>query len=168
MADRDNHYEAAFEEYIRQLRIPYIAVEEAKRALFAEVRLKSLDFIVYSPQGRNLLVDVKGRRFPSGAKHGRLWENWSTAEDVESLERWQQVFGPDFRSVLVFAYNIERPELGQRFADRLSHRGREYGFVGVALEDYREHMHVRSPRWGTVAMSGGKYRELRRALSEFL
>src|SRR3990172_13053416 len=94
VADRDNHYEAAFEEYVRQRRIPYIAVEEAKRALFAEVRLKSLDFIVYSPQGRNLLVDVKGRRFPSGGgRSRRLWENWATGEDIESLARWEEVFG---------------------------------------------------------------------------
>ena len=32
MANRANHYEAAFEAYIRALRLPCVAVDEAKRA----------------------------------------------------------------------------------------------------------------------------------------
>ena len=34
MADRSNHYEAAFEGYIRSIRVPCVAVDEAKRAIF--------------------------------------------------------------------------------------------------------------------------------------
>lgn len=33
MAQRRHHYEQAFEAYVRQERIPYVAVNEAKKAL---------------------------------------------------------------------------------------------------------------------------------------
>jgi hypothetical protein len=63
MANRDNHYEAAFEAYLRERRLPYIAVDEARRSLVPDGSLKSLDFIV-SPAGDvSWLVDVQ-RRFP--------------------------------------------------------------------------------------------------------
>ncbi len=33
MANRDNHYEAAFEEFLRSRGVPYVAVNEAKRSV---------------------------------------------------------------------------------------------------------------------------------------
>src|SRR5213082_2999144 len=62
MADRNVHYEAAFEAFRREKGIPCVAVDEAKRALFANAKLKSFDFVVYSKNGPNLLIDVKGRQ----------------------------------------------------------------------------------------------------------
>ena len=62
--NRDNHYEAAFEAYLRARRLPYIAVDEARRSLVADGSIKSLDFIVSPPGQLSWLVDVKGRRFP--------------------------------------------------------------------------------------------------------
>lgn len=169
MADRNNHYEAAFEAYLRHQGIPYVAVDESRRALFAEVRLKSLDFIVYSQHSRNLLVDVKGRRFPSGGKRSRrLWESWVPAEDIESLGRWEEVFGSDFHAVLAFAYNITEERYLGLFHDRFEHRGRQYGFVGVRLEDYRGNMKTRSPKWGTVSLPSRVFREHARAFQSFL
>lgn len=160
MADRNNHYEAAFEAYLRHRAVPYVAVDEARRALFAEVRLKSLDFIVYSRQERNLLVDVKGRRFPSGGgRTRRLWENWATAEDIDCLARWEEVFGSGFHAVLVFAYNIVEARYLRLFPDRFEHRARQYGFLAVVLNDYRAHMKTRSPGWDTVSLPGRVFRE---------
>ena len=47
MANRDNHYEAAFEEFLRGRGVPYVAVDEAKRSLLSNgASIKSLDFIV--------------------------------------------------------------------------------------------------------------------------
>ncbi len=67
MANRDNHYEAAFEEYLRNRGVPYVAVDESKRSLLGNgASIKSLDFIVSAPGETTWLVDVKGRRFPSG------------------------------------------------------------------------------------------------------
>ena len=76
MTKRDNHYEAAFEAYLRARQTPYVAVDETRRSLAGQRSLKNLDFIVSPPvasaagreesAGRSWLVDVKGRRFPSG------------------------------------------------------------------------------------------------------
>ena len=57
---RSNQYEAAFEAYLREQRTAYVAVDETRRALMADVSLKSMDFIVYSAGSKNLLIDVKG------------------------------------------------------------------------------------------------------------
>ena len=51
MANRDNHYEAAFEEYLRGRGVPYVAVDEAKRSVLSDGgSIKSLDFIVSTPR----------------------------------------------------------------------------------------------------------------------
>ncbi|HEX3726437.1 MAG TPA: HYExAFE family protein, partial [Pirellulales bacterium] len=105
MANRDNHYEAAFEAYLRQRKIPYVAVDEAKRACWAEGSIKSLDFIVSSRTGSSWLVDVKGRRFPSGEQK-QYWKNWSTRDDLVSLAQWVRLFGEQFGGLFVFAYNV--------------------------------------------------------------
>ena len=36
--NRDNHYEAAFEAYLRARRLPYIAVDEARRSSWPTAR----------------------------------------------------------------------------------------------------------------------------------
>ncbi len=61
MANRDNHYEAAFEEYLRGRGVPYVAVDEAKRSVLSDGgSIKSLDFIVSAPCQVTWLVDVEG------------------------------------------------------------------------------------------------------------
>src|SRR3989304_3992630 len=104
MANRDNHYEAAFEAYLRDRRLPYVAVDEGKRSLLAGGEsIKSLDFIVSSPGAVTWLVDVKGRRFPSGDEQKQYWKNWSPREDLKSLGQWEQLFGEGFRGLFLFA-----------------------------------------------------------------
>jgi len=81
MAQRRHHYEQAFEDFLRTRRIPYVAVDEARKALVPDnstlrwrntdtargnavdepASLKSFDFVLYG-EGVNLLVEVKGRR----------------------------------------------------------------------------------------------------------
>lgn len=74
MANRDNHYEAAFEEYLRGRGVPYVAVDEARRSLMSDgASIKSLDFIVTGGP-LTWLVDVKGRRFPSGDEQKQYCE----------------------------------------------------------------------------------------------
>ena len=65
MVRRFVHYEAAFEDYLRAKGLPYVGVDEKKKAIFRTAKLKSFDFIVYSETGLNLLIDVKGRKFPT-------------------------------------------------------------------------------------------------------
>ena len=164
VAKRINHYDAAFEEYLRNARMPHVVVDETRRALLEEASLKSMDFIVYSKQGKNLLVDVKGRRFPTGAdgnSGGTKWENWATRDDLDSLLRWEQVFGGDFRAVLVFAYHIVDPKLVRDLTEPFQFRNRVYSFYAVGADDYRERMQQRSASWETVTLPMGEFRQLR-------
>ena len=109
--DRSNHYEAAFEDYLQAHRFGYVAVDETRRALLGETRVKSLDFIVYGPDGARLLVDVKGRRFPGGTPETprRVWQCWCERDDIDGLERWAGQFGPGYQGLLVFAYHVLPP-----------------------------------------------------------
>jgi len=46
------HYEAAFEDFLRRKGLPYIAVDEAKKALFAGAKLNGYDpFLPLGPKG---------------------------------------------------------------------------------------------------------------------
>jgi hypothetical protein len=168
MANRDNHYEAAFEAYLRASRLPYIAVDEARRSLVVGGSVKSLDFIVSPPGQRSWLVDVKGRRFPSGDEHHQYWKNWSTRDDLRSLAIWQDHFGADFCPMLVFAYHLvgSRSPLPQE--QLFAFRGAHYGFLGVRLADYVPHARPLSESWDTVAMPTGLFRRAARPLEEWL
>ncbi|MEM9657888.1 MAG: HYExAFE family protein, partial [Planctomycetota bacterium] len=92
MANRYNHYEAAFEAYLRRRRVAYVAVNEQRRSRLEGGTLKSVDFLVSPAGGVTLLVDVKGRRFPSGSRRREYWKNWSTWDDLRSMARWQDQF----------------------------------------------------------------------------
>jgi hypothetical protein len=169
MANRDNHYEAAFEEYLRSRGVPYVAVDEAKRSLLSDGgSIKSLDFIVSAPGPITWLVDVKGRRFPSGDIQKQYWKNWSTRDDLVSLAGWERLFGKNSCGLLVFAYNV----LGDRAplpAEQLFRfRGQLYGFVAISLADYAGCAHPISPSWDTLAMSAFDFRRLARSLEEVL
>ncbi|MCE5303069.1 MAG: HYExAFE family protein [Planctomycetaceae bacterium] len=169
MANRDNPYEAAFEEFLRSRGVPYVAVDEARRSLLANgASIKSLDFIVSSPDRSAWLIDVKGRRFPSGDLQKQYWKNWSTRDDLRSLAQWEQLFGPSFCGLFVFAYDV----LGHRSplrAERLyEFRGSRYGFIAVRLSDYAAHAKPISPRWDTWAMPAAEFRRLAQPLDELL
>ena len=167
VAKRGNHYEAAFEAFLRESGIPYIAVDEARRALMADGRsLKSLDFLV-APRGRTTwLVDVKGRRFPSGEEHLQYWKNWSTQDDLESLAEWETLFGDGFRGLFVFAFHIVGGRLPVQEPLVVSFRGERYAFLGVELGEYRRLCRVISPQWQTVAVAARDFRTVARPVQE--
>jgi hypothetical protein len=167
MANRDNHYEAAFEQYLQACRVPYVAVDESRRAKLGDASLKSLDFIVSPADGVSWLIDVKGRRFPSGEQK-QYWKNWSTRDDLRSLAQWQRLFGPGACGLFVFAYAIvgDRAPLAP---ERLfEHRGGLYGFVGVPLADYAAYARPISPRWDTVAMPTALFRRVAAPIDELI
>jgi hypothetical protein len=166
MANRDNHYEAAFEAYLRRERLPYIAVDESRRSLVPNGSLKSLDFIVSPPGGMSWLVDVKGRRFPSGDEHQQYWKNWSTRDDLRSLAAWERHFGGGFCPLLVFAYQLvgDRSPLPHEYL--FEFRDAWYGFIGVRLADYIPHARPLSDSWDTVAMPVGLFRQAARPLAD--
>ena len=103
MAQRSNHYEAAFEGFIRSIRVPCVAVDEAKRAICGDdgSRIPISCFIRGSGPTWWSRSRVRGPRIARGR---RDWENWVTTDDLDGLVRWQAMFGPGFRAVLAFAY----------------------------------------------------------------
>lgn len=173
MADRNVHYEAAFEDYLRSKGWPYVAVDESKKAIFAGASLKSFDFLVYSASGPNLLVDVKGRKFPDstpGLKRGHLraYENWITQDDVDGLREWGKVFGPQFLGMLVFAYWLQGPPQRAPFGDVHLYKQRHYAFVGIGLPDYVSGSRPRSAKWQTLAMPSADFSRQAQDIAVFL
>jgi hypothetical protein len=165
MADRNVHYEAAFEAFLRDRKIPCVVVDEAKRSLFANAKLKSFDFVVYSKNGPNLLVDVKGRKVRSGSIL-KGFESWSTERDVADLMQWEQVFGEGYKGLLTFVYWIDPPLTPE--PGMFEYRNRWYYMVGIDLTEYRNHMRRRSPKWETVALPAEDFRSLARPIESWL
>lgn len=173
MATNRNHYERAFEAFLRATRVPFVSVNEARRAFLPAgarlsaledgtrtVTLKNFDFVVYGPP-RNLLIEVKGRRV--GGAHagapdrpGRL-ESWVTLDDVTAMERWETLFGGEFRAAFVFVYHCVRQPPDALFQQVFAHEGRWYAVRAVEVADYRAHMVTRSGRWGTVHLPTGVF-----------
>lgn len=191
------HYEGAFAEYLRARRVPYVAVDEARKALLPaegigregpasgdEERpgaLKSFDFVLYG-SGVNLLADVKGRRLGGRPvrkgrtgepgvrpawRRGRL-ECWATEEDVASLLAWEALFGEGFFGALVFVYWCEAQPAAPLFEDLFEHRGRWYAVRAVLAREYAAGMKPRSVRWRTVDMPAAAFERASRPLHEVL
>lgn len=161
------HYEAAFEDFLRGRQIPYVAVDEARRAAFRDAKLKSFDFIVYSPSATNWLADIKGRRWDGDARPRRAWENWVTQSDLDGLTQWQTVFGDGFRAMLIFAYWLSGEsdppaDILHRFRDQ------RYVFAAVPLDDYAQYARIRSPRWGTVNLASADFSRLVQPVANWL
>jgi hypothetical protein len=168
--DRSNHYEAAFEDWLQERNLCYVAVDETRRAMLGGSRVKSLDFIVHGPLGARLLIDVKGRRFPGGPpeRPRRVWESWCMEEDVDGLSRWTEQFGPGFQGLLVFAYHVlPQVDLPADTPDVFHWGDRRYLLRAVDVFDYAVHMRVRSPKWATVSLPGSVFRELVRPIQCF-
>lgn len=165
MTRRYIHYEAAFEDYLRSRGLPYVAVDEHRKAIFGGERVKSFDFLVYHPAGEKWLVDVKGRKFPydtDGQK--RYWENWITRDDLSGLTHWEEAFGAGFRAMLVFAYHLQCPP-GRAPTDFVHvFRDAQYAFMCISLAEYRRACRPRSARWDTLSMSAARFRALARPI----
>jgi hypothetical protein len=161
MAQRRHHYEAAFEVYLRSRRIPYVAVDEAKKALLparmptpitplepvvprVSDAIKSFDFVLYGQMG-NLLAEVKGRR---ASASGRL-ERWVTGDDVASLCAWETLFGPAFEAAFIFIYVHQSQPRDALFEELFDHAGLWYALRVVNVRRYARLMHCRSRRWNT-------------------
>jgi hypothetical protein len=172
MAKRDNHYESAFEAFLRKHRVAYVAVDEKRRSLIGQgstqVSIKNLDFIVSPSDSVSLPLDVKGRRFPSGQRNKQYWRNWSTWDDLESLARWQEKFSPGSCALLVFAFHV----VGERSpvpVERLfEFRQQWYAFLAVRVADYIQFARPLSTRWRTVAMPVRLFRQAAFSFDEIL
>ena len=99
------------------------------------------------------MVDVKGRKFPGGKpeKFSFCWQNWSTLEDVDGLQRWRERFGAGYRGLLVFIYHIlPVVDLPPGTPDLWHWRGRRCLMRAVPVADYKIAMRAAASKWGTV------------------
>jgi hypothetical protein len=187
---RRHHYEQAFEEYLRSRRIPYVAVDEARKALLPDrvrghaagpndatvpedvpAALKSFDFVLYTPGG-NLLAEVKGRKVIARSQSrtgrrspGRL-ECWATQDDVDALTTWEGLFGVGFCAVLVFVYWCDEQPAMPLFEELFEFKGRWYAIRTITVRDYRSVMRPRSARWRTVHVGQSDFDRLAVSMSE--
>ena len=176
MANRRFHYDRAFEHYLRANAIPYVAVDEAKRALVGDkqnkvlpTKLKSFDFVVYSDHGPNLLIDVKGRKHagPAGGT-GRALQNWVTRDDVRSLTKWAEIFGKDFEPAFAFLFWCDAQPPDALFHEVFVYGERWYAVIAVKLSDYVKHMRDRSAKWDTVSIPAKAFTDHSGPLMELL
>jgi len=164
-----NHYERAFENWLIDNSIQYVAVDEHKRAAFGRSKIKSFDFLLY-PRGVQIIIaEVKGRAF-KGTNFAGLTglECWVTAEDIDGLTRWQEVFGPGHTVVFVFAYKVENIDVDFDGRDIYDFAQNRYMFFYVKLDDYRKFMKRRSPKWQTVTLPADKFRQCAVEIGELL
>lgn len=178
MGRRQIHYERAFTAMLKERGVPYVAVDEARRAILPSLQplkvksqaplktlrqgelktLKAFDYVLYGTP--NLLVELKGRRLAAGSK--RL-ENWVTDDDVDSLRRWRALFsrgGPNYTACFVFVYECDHeppqthnPLFPEDGGDCWIYKDRWYALRTVDVEAYAAHMKVRSARWRTVNLA---------------
>ncbi len=155
-----NQYERAFESWLTDNRIEYVAVDENKRAAFGHSNIKSFDFLLYPRNQPIIIAELKGRSF-KGTSFAKLtgFECWVTADDVDGLAGWQEVLGPDHTAVFVFAYKIGNIDVDFDGRDVYDFAGDRFVFFAVKLEDYRRFMKRRSPKWQTVTLPADKFRE---------
>jgi len=164
-----NQYERAFEKWLIDNHIQYIPVDDRKKAAFARCKIKSFDFLLYPRSGRAIIAEVKGRKFKgtSLAKLAGL-ECWVTAEDVDGLARWQQIFGPGHQAVFVFAYGTENIDVDFDGRPVYEFDENRFIFFCITVDDYRSFMKRRSPKWQTVTLPADKFRQCVLGINEFL
>lgn len=72
------------ERHLRSEHIPYISVDEAKKALFAGAKLGAFHFVIYRPSGKNWLV----------------WAAQLRKESRQNMLDWERIFGEGFMAVV--------------------------------------------------------------------
>lgn len=99
----------------------------------------------------------------------RAWENWVTTDDLDGLDRWQAMFGPGFRALLVFVYAESAPPFPLPPGDgAFAFRNRLYRFWALERDEYIRHLVSRGPAWKAVAMARTEFRKRVRPLDEWL
>lgn len=156
---RPNNYERAFANWLIDNRVRYIAVDEKKRAVFGRTNLKSFDFLL-TLNSQQIIAEVKGRKF-KGTSFAKLtgFECWVTADDIDGLLRWQEVFGDGHIAAFIFAYKIEKIYVDFDGREVYDFGNDKYIFFCIKLDDYRSCMKLRSPKWRTVTLPADKFRK---------
>ncbi len=161
-----NLYEIAFERYLRSINRPFLSNRQERRFLMPDgATLKNFDAIVSDANGRNWIVDVKGRLFPGGRRAAKYWKNWTTRDDLVGLLKWEDILsvgGREYRdrSAFVFAYRAVGKKLPDVKERLFLYRGFHYAFLVVPVKVFLQESKLVSPRWGTYEICATRFREL--------
>ena len=80
-----------FDVFLRERQWPYVAVDDAKRAIFAnDTAVPLFDFLLYAAGGPNLLCVVLASPHSIAQRH------------IGLLTEWQKLFGEDFAGAFVW------------------------------------------------------------------
>ena len=167
-----NHYETAFESWLGERRIPYAPINQTKRLTAGGEDLKSFDFLLWPGTAHPVPSEVKGRTFHGTSLAGlRGLDCWTTAEDIEALRKWQELFRqehPGCRGVFVFAFRLEQVDVDPDGREVYVLDGRRYVFFAVEADAYLARCRQRSPQWQTVTLGAEDFREIAVPLERFI
>jgi len=159
MSPQPNHYERAFEHWLIDHRLEYVPLNQLKEVVCAHAEVKSFDFLVCARSGMKILAEVKGRKFRGTSLQRRTaLPCWVTTRDIDALTTWQQIFGRGYLAVLVFVYRLEHVDVELDGIVPFEFNDAMYIFYCISLDDYRQWMRARSPRWRTVTLSADGFR----------
>ena len=167
------HYEKALESFLRKKKILYLAINEAKRPLFRNERVKNFDFLLITKKKELLLCDVKGKFFPyEYGKSKNYWENWITKDDLKYLELWDKEFGKKAIGIILYIYWIKKEEDKKWFKDIYEYKRKRYAFVTIDWKTYKKYMKPRSKtgegKYNAIAMPRREFSRLVKPLSFYL
>ncbi len=124
--------------------------------------------IYYPSRALSWLIDIKGRRFPSGRKQPQYWRNWVASEDELGLLRWEGIFGQGFHGAFIFVYDVCGERLPLPEERLFKTNGRRYAFFFIPLIIYRTFARTLSTKWETESMSATLFQKYAVPLDEFL
>ena len=154
--DRSNHYEAAFEAYLKDKGLSYIAIDETRPALYGAKTLKNLDFIVHATLLRTCSSTSRAGDFRQAhpTKPRAVWECWSTSDDLEALDSLAPAVWLGYQGLLLFLYDIDPGSPACPTTSKISGVS-----AAIAICCGRSPPTIikctsalRSPRWGTVSL----------------
>ncbi len=139
------HQEVAFEHFLRNRNLSYLAVDEAKRPVAVD---KNFDFLVLT-KTKAYAIDVKGKQIPYKGGSGFLWETWIHQKDLMGLRQWEDLLKPLFRceveSLIAYTYWIREAAFLEKFETVFMHQGRKYGIKAITISEFER---LKQPRGG--------------------
>jgi len=165
-----SHYENAIEAYLIEKKISYLAINEGKRVLANNKKVKNFDFLINSKR-KLKAIDIKGKRFGYDKTPSNLWENWINELDIISLEAWQKEFkktGVNIEPVLFYAYHLRSKKQHDLFKITYKFKRKTYGLVGISLKDYKKHLKPRSNSPKGVYVSRTTFAKIVKPINKFI
>ena len=162
-----NAYEWAIEEYLGYRRQRFWRVKDLSQALLAAGPTKNFDYLVEVGDDRHVLLEVKGRRYPT--RHGAQWENWITGKDLAALEAWTKLYKTLPLGLLVFVYRVMEEDVQpDRSWTPITLEPYRFGAVACSLSAYAGACRRRSPKWDTWSVKPREFVRLVRPLADYL